>query len=280
MGLIEKFEELFNKIIFTLFELLSKNIPLPIKVILQKIKNYNLEFKLFLKGLPKKLKEMITVFISFIRNIFKSEKMKPSFSMSYRNLIKNINEQNPQRGLLKNVIFLPLTIFSFLSKGLSYFHILVLMIFTTGSVISIFAINNSTQSLIKKYTQLRMPASLEEEAIYDRPEYYKKELRHVEITNLRLPVFFSQLNELKTVDIDFMITTSNRFSKTFIHKHDLHLRDHLLIHLEPILPSLPLDDEGKEIIRKKLISETDEFLKKHKVEGHVIDLKITYILAN
>jgi hypothetical protein len=145
MGLIEKFEELFNKIIFTLFELISKIIPIPIKVILQKIKNYYLDLKLFLRGLPKKLNEMITVFISFIRNILKSEKLKPSFSMNYRSLIKNINDQNPQRGPLKNVLLLPLTILSFLSKGLSYFHILVLVIFTTGSVISIFAINKFNQ---------------------------------------------------------------------------------------------------------------------------------------
>jgi flagellar basal body-associated protein FliL len=53
-----------------------------------------------------------------------------------------------------------------------------------------------------------------------------------------------------------------------------------LLNLEPILPSLPLDDEGKEIIRQKLINEINQFLKKHNIEGHVEEVRITYILAN
>ena len=42
----------------------------------------------------------------------------------------------------------------------------------------------------------------------------------------------------------------------------------------------PLVDEGKEILRQKLMQEINTFLKSRQIEGYVQDLKLTYILGN
>jgi len=280
VGIIEKLEELINRLIFKLLELMAKLIPLQIKSVVRKVNGWYASSILFLKTLPGIILRKIKDLIQYLKENLKAEKLKPTFFTSIKNFIKNINETHPKRSKLKNFFLLPWYLVTIHSRSLSALQMLLLITLSISSIISLFAINTSVRQLAHKYLVSRMPASIEEEAIYDRPDYYKKDLRHVEITNLRLPVFFSNVNELKTVDIDFMITTSNRFSRTFIHKHDLHLRDHLFLNLEPIVPSLPLNDEGKEIIRQKLLRETDEFLKKHKIEGHVTEVKITYILAN
>jgi hypothetical protein len=216
----------------------------------------------------------------YLNDFLKSIKLMPFSITEFKVIVKEINEKKPKRSKIKNIIWAPFDVMTFLFIDLNHFQFFLIIALSIGSVLSIFVINDSIRELTKKYTLFRMPASTEEDPVYDRPDYYKKELRHVEITNLRLPVFFSEVNELKTVDIDFVITISNRFSRTYIHKNDIQLRDHLLLNLEPIVPSLPLNDEGKEIIRKKLIQETNEFLKGKEVIGHVEDLKITYILAN
>ena len=280
MGLIEKFEDLFNKIIFKLLELIARVVPNRVKQLIQKIKNKIEICKSFLKKSPHLLREKIKSLILFLKEFFKSGKTTPSLITDLKIIVKEINEKKPKRSKIKNILLVPFDTLSFLFMGLNHFQVFLITALSIGSVMSIFVINQSVKDLSKKYALFRMPANTEEDPIYDRPDYYKKELRHVEITNLRLPVFFSEVNELKTVDIDFMITTSNRFSRTFIHKNDIQLRDHLLLHLEPIVPSLPLNDEGKEIIRKKLIQETNEFLKRKEVIGYVKELKITYILAN
>jgi hypothetical protein len=69
-------------------------------------------------------------------------------------------------------------------------------------------------------------------------------------------------------------------SRMQVDKLELQFRDHLVLNLEPMVAAFPLEEEGKEILRQKLLSEMNEFMVSRDIEGQVLDVKIVYVLAN
>lgn len=165
-------------------------------------------------------------------------------------------------------------------RGLSPQQSLALFFFSVASLMAGLSIFFQSQRIyLEESKQLRTPASaavLE----FDRPTYYKEQLRHVPIHGVRIPVYFPQVNELQTVTIDFNVTLSNRIGRVFIERREFPLRDHLIHSLEPILAEYSLDEEGKAIIKEKIAIEIQQFLDLHQIESEVADLTIIYILAN
>jgi hypothetical protein len=53
-----------------------------------------------------------------------------------------------------------------------------------------------------------------------------------------------------------------------------------VLNLEPMMASFPLEEEGKEILRQKLLSEMNDFMESREIEGKVLDVKIVYVLGN
>jgi len=165
-------------------------------------------------------------------------------------------------------------------KGLSPQQGLILVILSASSLIAGLSIFFQSQRIYMEETKhLRAPASVEV-LEFDRPAYYKEELRHVQIYGVRIPVYYPQVNELQTVTIDFNVTLSNRIGRVFIEKREFPLRDHLIQNLEPTLAQYSLNEEGKAIIKEKIGQEIQEFLDHHQIESEVKDLTLLYILAN
>lgn len=194
-------------------------------------------------------------------------------------LVKYNAGRKEKAGQFKVIFLAPVLIVSEWLKGLSTAQSLLLLFFSGASVLSGISIISSGSRLMDSGEASRAPASTEEVA-YDRPEYYKKDTKHFTITNFRLPVYIPKVNEIRSVDIDFTATMSTREAKQFLEKMEFQLRDHLINEIEPSVAEFPLTEEGKEIIRKKLTSELDSFVTTNKINGHVEDLKVIYILAN
>ncbi len=180
---------------------------------------------------------------------------------------------------LKAVAMVPFVMLSRWLSGLSALQSLLLLTFSAASILAVIGVTSSGQKIASHHAT-REPASIEEDPEYDRPGYYKEELRHFTITNFRLPVYLSELGELRSIDIDFTATMSNRRSRVFLEKQEFQLRDHLILYVEPMVASFPLEEEGKEIIRHKIKEEITEYLRSQGQEGEVLKLKLTYILAN
>jgi flagellar basal body-associated protein FliL len=89
-----------------------------------------------------------------------------------------------------------------------------------------------------------------------------------------------KLNEIRSIDIDFSATMSSRMSRMKLAKMEFELRDHLILNVEPMVASFPLEEEGKEILRKKLTLEINDFMIANKIEGEVQEIKLIYILGN
>ena len=58
------------------------------------------------------------------------------------------------------------------------------------------------------------------------------------------------------------------------------LKDYFFMNVQPIISSFPLESEGKKILKEKIQKELNIFLSTQKVEGQVIDVNITDIIAH
>lgn len=283
MSLLEKIETLLNALLFKLGALFLKLIPAPIKnkcaVIQQKFQNV----LSWLKPLPMQLIKRLIEFVKSLKSQAGALNVKAKLSETYALALARYKEKSPgaKQSQFKKILFAPFLVIGQWLNGLSVGQSMLLMTFSAGSFLAVLGIFFSGHRLATGQGEgMRAPASVPEEVAYERPEYYKKQTRHFNVVNLRLPVYFAKVNEIKSVDIDFTATLSNRYSKLFLEKNEFHLRDHLILQLEPSVSSFPLQDEGKDILRDKILSEVNEFLRQNEVDGHVEELKITYVLAN
>ncbi len=281
MGILEKLETLINGLIFRLLERASAHMPKPLRRLIVRVQLLKIRIRAFVSSLPGIMKGLLLGLVARIRAVLAELNFKSVLQETYaRAKARYLEQSSIPSSKLKRIFLFPALMVAQWFQGLSATQALLLVCFTFASVFAVIGIGFSGQKLLAEKSQGRTPASVEEEVSYERPVYYKKETRHVEVTNFRLPVHFANVNEVRSVDIDFTSTLSNRYARNFLEKHEFQLRDHLVLHVEPSVATFPLEDEGKEIIRRKLLSEVNEFLKLRGIEGEVEELKITYVLAN
>ncbi len=276
MGLIEKIETFLNDLLFKLGALIAKLTPQILKKSIKKLSLFSDSAFRFLKSMPPILWERFQVFLK--KNVAQAKQI--DFRKRLGSIANDIKSKNPKAGKFKTFFLLPFKILALWLQGLSPGQVLLLLSFTGGSILALIGIGFSGKKMALSYLDTgRFPAS-EEVLSYDRPDYYKKDRRHAMFVNLRLPVYFAQINEVKNVDIDFTVTLSNRNTRMFIEKHDFKIRDHLILQIEPSVASFPIEEEGKQVIKNKLLVEINEFLKQHEIEGTAEEVNLTYILAN
>lgn len=281
MKLLEKIEILLNALLLKLGELLWKLVPGFVRVKFQWAGVQWEKLKLFLKSLPSLLKVKVVALVTRLKALAADFNIKAALQESYQKALIRYKESASaeKTGKLKTIFMAPFLVVGQWLHGLSVGQSMLLLTFSAGSFLAVLGIFFSGQRLAGGQA-LRAPASVEEEVLYERPGYYKKQTRHFSVTNLRLPVYVAQVNEIRSVDVDFTATLSNRYSRMFLEKNEFQLRDHLILQLEPSIAAFPLEEEGKIIIRKKLLSEINDFLQLNEVQGEVTELKITYVLAN
>lgn len=281
MSFLEKLETLINALLFKFAAFIAGKIPVPIKNKYFYFQSLWQRFLLSLKSTPQLVKNQAPLLIKKIKSSALGYNYKAALQETYKKALSQYKEKSPGKnvGKLKTILLSPFLMLGQWLQGLSAAQSMLLLTFTAGSFLSVLGIYFSGQRLAgpDKY---RTPASVEEEILYERPDYYKKQTKHFTLVNVRLPVYVANVNEIKSVDIDFTATLSNRHSRMFLEKHEFHLRDHIILNMEPSIASFPLEEEGKVIIRNKLFKELNSFLKDSKIEGEVVELKIIYVLAN
>jgi flagellar basal body-associated protein FliL len=280
MKILVMIENAINFVLIKLGELIIKAIPQPIK-------NLWIKIEVYCQWLLSNFKKLPSLTFKFLKACFLKTKTK-LLTFNYKAaLTENYSKAKNQAAVkapqgfnkIKAAFLIPFSIVSQWLNGLSAGQSMLLLTFSSASFLAVIGIGFSGQKIISTQEASRAPASVEE-ITYDRPKYYKKEERHLAVTNLRLPVYLPKVNGIKSVDIDFNATLSNRHSRMFLEKHEFQLRDHLILEVEPSLATFPTQEEGKEILRQKLQFEINSFLKENKIEGEVVEVKVTYILAN
>ena len=281
MSFLEKLETFINSQLFRFAAFIAGKIPVPIKNKFFSLQSLWQKFILFLKGIPELLKKQGPVWIQKIKSSALGYNYKAALQDTYKKALSQYKEKTPGKNLgkVKTILLSPFLVVGQWLQGLSAGQSMLLLTFTAGSFLSVLGIFFSGQRLAGS-DKFRSPASIEEEIIYERPDYYKKQTKHFTLVNVRLPVYVAKVNEIKSVDIDFTATLTNRFSRMFLEKNEFHLRDHIILNMEPSVATFPIEEEGKIIIRDKLFNELNAFLKNNNIEGEVVELKIIYVLAN
>lgn len=283
MNFIVKIENAINFLLNKLGELMLKIVPAPVKTVFAKIAAVFAWLSQQIKNLPSISKTFLISFIGKTKSTALGFNYKAALLDTYKKAMAQYKEKSPEKaGKFGTVLLTPFLMIGQWLKGLSAAQSMLLLAFSCASVLSVIGIGFSGHKLMNSHGEEegRTPASVPEEVAYERPDYYKKQTKHLDLTNLRLPVYVAQVNEIRSVDIDFTATMTNRHARMFLEKHEFQLRDHLILQLEPSVASFPLEEEGKEIIRRKLLTEVNDFLKQNEIEGEVTELKITYVLAN
>lgn len=282
MNFLVKIENAINFLLNKLGELIYKAIPAPVKAVFAKISAAMLWLSQNIKNLPNIIKTFLISFIGKTKSSALGFNYKAALLDTYKKAMAQYKERSPESaGKIGTVLLTPFLMIGQWLKGLSAAQSMLLLSFSCASILAVIGIGFSGHKLMNTHGEEgRTPASVPEEVAYERPDYYKKQTKHLDVTNLRLPVYVAQVNEIRSVDIDFTATMTNRNARMFLEKHEFQLRDHLILQLEPSVASFPLEEEGKEIIRRKLLNEVNDFLKQNEIEGEVSELKITYVLAN
>jgi hypothetical protein len=136
----------------------------------------------------------------------------------------------------------------------------------------------------------RSPASQGEGVVniasMGRPEHHKMKERMHQALNVSMPIFVTQINQLKTAEMDLTILSSNRTVTQYFTTNERLVFDRLNTYMEPIDPDFTYDDEGKEILQHKireelnLLIEEREELEGRELGGHVQQIWIHRLLFN
>jgi len=113
-----------------------------------------------------------------------------------------------------------------------------------------------------------------------RPEYFGQEDRTFSMKDVGLQIFLEDTNRNKQMTFDYSIVASNRNVVLYFRDHEEKVRDRFSTQVEPIIPRLPIEDEGRSIIKDKIRFELNEMLKEEKIEGKVLVVYIDYILGS
>ena len=245
----------------------------------QNVFNLINELKLRLNNLKLKIILLIQNLISNLKKInFKEEISK--ITGFFNSGAKYLKEKGAKNIYLALVAFL-LAYGAKLKKW--YFGLqpkVVLGMAVSGGVITLATIS-IVASGNKIAVKTRAPAAIEEPPKGMRPSYYKQEKKYYKIGNFRIPIYIGETNQhMKTLQIEFTVLTSDRFSKKFLEKNEHLSRDYVLTTLEPLIPEFTLDAEGKRVIKDKIKKELNNLLIKNNVEGRVVDLYIHDIITN
>lgn len=283
MKLLEKIELLLNTLLLKLAEFCWKLIPESIKRKMAIVRTGLRKILNAVKALPPVIKLKLIALVNVLKSYAGSFNFKAALQETYKKALAQSQEKSPSQksGKLKTLFMAPFLIIGQWLNGLNAAQSMLLLTFSAGSFLAMIGIFFSGQRLVTGMNEAgRFPASTEDEVAYERPAYYKKQTKFFTITSLRLPVYVAKVNEIRSVDLDFTATVTNRYSRIFLEKNEFQLRDHLILQLEPSVASFPLKEEGKVIIREKLLSEINDFLRLNEIEGEVTEIKITYVLAN
>ncbi len=281
MNFLVKLESIINNLLIRIGDLIWKSVPGPIKKIVDRFGAWKMAVITFVKNSPSWLKTLLLKCLDGAKSLIKTIDWKAIFIDSYNKAIayhKERSEGNLSK--IKHLLMVPFSIIGQWVNGLSGTQAVLVLTFTGASIVAVIGIGFSGQRLLSNHAEGdRAPASVDE-INYERPDYYKKQTKHFEVTNFKLPIYIPAVNEIRSVTIDITATMSNRNSKIFLEKHEFQLRDHLIVEVEPSVASFHLDEEGKEIIKKKIWKEINSYLQHHEIQGEVVELKITYALAN
>jgi hypothetical protein len=128
----------------------------------------------------------------------------------------------------------------------------------------------------------RKPASQSDETMVIaeavRPEYYKMKERMHQALNVSMPIFVTQVNQLRKAEMDLTILSSNRTVTHYFSSNEKLIYDRLNTYIEPIDPDFTYDEEGKNILQYKIREELNLLIEeREEIEGRYLGGRVQQI---
>ncbi|MCT4640956.1 MAG: hypothetical protein N4A33_01575 [Bacteriovoracaceae bacterium] len=100
------------------------------------------------------------------------------------------------------------------------------------------------------------------------------------VKNLNVPVVFKDVTKIHSVIVDISLRTNTVFSKVYLDNNQFRIRDRFFETTSAVISDFPLKEEGKKIIKEKIIHEINTLLRANRVEGKVIEVSINSHISN
>lgn len=113
-----------------------------------------------------------------------------------------------------------------------------------------------------------------------RPKYFMQTEKLASFKDLNLQLFLEDTRRNRQIWVDFTALSSNRNVVLFLKDHEVELRDYLNMNVEPVIPQLPIEEEGRSIIKDKIKLELNEYLKKSGIEGKILEIYVDYLIVS
>ena len=146
-------------------------------------------------------------------------------------------------------------------------------------------IYNESKKIEEKMSEgeTREPASYSDSMdrnAWKRSKYRNFKHRVMSLSSVSMPIYIQSRKGMQSIKIDFTFVSSNRYIAQYfkVPKNEFVLRDRINKSIEPVIPSFPMEPEGKAIIKKKIKVEINGLLKDLKIEGQIDDVYIDGIL--
>jgi flagellar basal body-associated protein FliL len=134
--------------------------------------------------------------------------------------------------------------------------------------------------MLSKIAGTRIKSVEVKQVLEGRPKYFMQMEKMVMIKDLNLQLFLEDTKRNRQVYLDFTALASNRNAVLFLKDHDVEVRDYLNMHVEPVIPQLPIEEEGRQIIKDKVKLELNNFLKEAQIEGKILEIYVDYLIAS
>lgn len=134
--------------------------------------------------------------------------------------------------------------------------------------------------MLSKIAGPRIKSVEAKQVLEGRPKYFLQTEKLFAVKELNLQLFLEDTKRNRQVWIDFTALANNRNVILFLKDHDVEVRDYLNMHVEPVIPQLPIEEEGRQIIKDKVKFELNNFLKEAQIEGKILEIYVDYLIAS
>jgi hypothetical protein len=146
------------------------------------------------------------------------------------------------------------------------------------ATLSSLTIYSQSQALAEKARRQEEVAMREIASV--RPDYYKRDERAFEVSEVVLPAYVESHGSMQTIILDFVFVPSNKYIKAYFNKNSFMVLDRLNTKVEPMAINFPLQEEGKQIIREKVKKEMNALLKELHIEGEIEAVHIENVIGS
>lgn len=271
MKLFEKLEDILNAILIKIGQLLLKLVPKGVK---QKFEKWGQSLRAKKQALGKKIGAVLSKVFSIL--IYLPQKLSSalgwltSFSLTLSQKLRSkdtfvryleaiaIPIRKVANKIVKKVESLrPQTVATIL---------ILLAVFIFAGIVVV----GNTKKIVDSTSSEQIEEKVAPQEL--RKDYYQQDERQLLVSELTIPIYVGKGNAPRTLILDVTLKMSNRYLKSYFYDNDYLLKDRLNRTIEPVIPTLPLEAEGKQIIRDKIIEEVDKLIIERKIKGHVDDV--------